>query len=397
MRKHLRTLHLILGFPLGVVIVVICLSGMALAFEADVAPLLQPKQSRLEQVGTTTLPADQLVSRVVQTLPDTLRATSITYTADPTAPVRVGHNKGRHSAKLVDPYTGAVIGEQERHPFFSTMFRLHRWLLGKPGSTGQLVVGVSVVLFTLALISGFILWWPKSWTVFRKKSRIVTGRGRQPFFYSLHGSGGFYALIFLLLLSLTGLTWSFPAYKKALFAAVGLEVPQRGGGQQKGGGEKGQGRGHRGEGHGARDAGRAMQGADYGEQKGGDAPQPTLNTAHWQSVKDQIAKAHPEWKEISIEDGRARVLLSLYGNTMGRDTYTFNPATGQLLEHTPYAASPANQKLNGWIHALHMGTFAGAFSRYLWAIIALIGACLPLTGYYLWYKRTFRQKRRTTA
>lgn len=404
MRKSLRTLHLILAFPLGLVIVVICLSGMALAFEADVAPLLQPKQARVEQVGTASLPASQLVDRVSQTLPDTLRATSITYRADKAAPVSVSYNKGRHSAKLVDPYTGVVIGEQERHPFFATMFRLHRWLLGKPGGAGQLVVGVSTALFALALLSGLVLWWPKSWAVFRKKSRIVTGRGRQPLFYSLHGTGGFYALIFLLLLSLTGLTWSFPAYNKVLFSAVGLEVPQRGGAPSKSGGGQGEGHRHRGEGrghqggaHASRGAGKGAQEAGRAAHKGDAAPQPALNTAHWQSVKDHIAQAHPDWKEISIEDGRARVRLSLYGNMMARDSYTFDPTTGRILEHTPYAATPANQKLNGWIHSLHMGTFAGAFSRYLWAIVALIGACLPLTGYYLWYKRTFRRKSQPAA
>lgn len=36
---------------------------------------------------------------------------------------------------------------------------------------------------------------------------------------------------------------------------------------------------------------------------------------------------------------------------------------------------------------LHMGTCAGLFSKILYAIAALIGGFLPVSGYYMWCKR----------
>lgn len=45
---------------------------------------------------------------------------------------------------------------------------------------------------------------------------------------------------------------------------------------------------------------------------------------------------------------------------------------------------------------MHVGSFGGLATRVLWFVAALLGALLPLTGYYLWYKRTRRRGRHGT-
>lgn len=39
---------------------------------------------------------------------------------------------------------------------------------------------------------------------------------------------------------------------------------------------------------------------------------------------------------------------------------------------------------------LHTGTWAGWFSKILYAIAALIGGFLPVSGYYMWWKRNHK-------
>ena len=50
------------------------------------------------------------------------------------------------------------------------------------------------------------------------------------------------------------------------------------------------------------------------------------------------------------------------------------------------------QKGGGGFHmlmsSLHMGRWAGWFSKLIYMLAAIIGATLPLSGYYMWWKRT---------
>jgi uncharacterized iron-regulated membrane protein len=48
--------------------------------------------------------------------------------------------------------------------------------------------------------------------------------------------------------------------------------------------------------------------------------------------------------------------------------------------------------MRGVIYSLHVGNFGGMFTRVLWFLAAMLGATLPLTGYYLWIKRKFFSK-----
>ncbi len=46
--------------------------------------------------------------------------------------------------------------------------------------------------------------------------------------------------------------------------------------------------------------------------------------------------------------------------------------------------------LRGLIYAIHTGAFGGTTTRILWFTVALLGASLPVTGYYLWIKRRIK-------
>lgn len=51
----------------------------------------------------------------------------------------------------------------------------------------------------------------------------------------------------------------------------------------------------------------------------------------------------------------------------------------------------------GWINSLHMGNYWGIWSKIFTFIAALIGASLPVTGYYLFYikeKNKFERKKK---
>ena len=81
-----------------------------------------------------------------------------------------------------------------------------------------------------------------------------------------------------------------------------------------------------------------------------------------------------------------------FGNTMGGDRYEFDPSTGKLTTFTPYVDLPASAKIRGQIYAVHTGTWGGWLTRILYCLAALFASALPITGYYLWFRRVFPKK-----
>ena len=82
----------------------------------------------------------------------------------------------------MDQYTGEIKGKYERPAFFVTMFRLHRWLLDSMKADGgvfwgKMIVGVSTLLFVVVLISGIVIWWPRTRKALKNSLRISVGRG----------------------------------------------------------------------------------------------------------------------------------------------------------------------------------------------------------------------------
>ncbi len=59
---------------------------------------------------------------------------------------------------------------------------------------------------------------------------------------------------------------------------------------------------------------------------------------------------------------------------------------------------PADTKLPELLLSLHTGTWGGTFTRVLYLLAALVGATLPWSGYYIWWKRRKnKHKERTTS
>lgn len=183
------------------------------------------------KVSGAPLPVEYLIEKVSETLPDGVAVTGISISSDAERACRVSLSKPRRASVYVDQYTGEVKGRYERAPFFLTMFRLHRWLLDsmKPDGGifwGKMVVGVSTLMFVFVLVSGIVIWWPRTKKALKNSLKIVADKGRLRFWHDLHVAGGMYVLILLLAMALTGLTWSFPWYRAGFYKVFGVEAKQ---------------------------------------------------------------------------------------------------------------------------------------------------------------------------
>ncbi len=342
MRRLFRWLHLWLSVPFGIIISLVCFSGAMLVFEDEVTELMHPSVYRVDvPPGGKPLPLSRLVDAAMPFVPSGSHVTGITLPARPDRACRVGLSKPKRAAIYVNPYTGQVTGSYERPAFFKTMFSLHRWLLdSRPSGDGifwgKLLVGVSTLMFVLALLSGVAVWWPRTRKVLKSSLCLTWRKGSHRLWRSLHVAGGMYALLLLLVMALTGLTWSFGWYRTGFYWLLGAEVQTSRTQAHRGGQAEASGR----------------------DKKGAPA------TAHWQEAYEQLRSGHPDVDITVSADGTAS------------------------LPRNPFA------NVRGLVYSLHTGTWGGWPTRILYFFAALIGTALPLTGYYLWIRRLVSRSRR---
>ena len=380
MKKAFRKIHLWLSVPFGLIITVICLSGAALVFEDEVTELCRRDLYYVEKVSGAPLPVEYLIEKVAGTLPDSVAVTGVSISSDAERAYQVNLSKPRRASVYVDQYTGEVKGRHERAPFFLTMFKLHRWLLDgmKPDGGifwGKMIVGVSTLMFVFVLISGIVIWWPRTKKALKNSLKIAVGKGRRRFWYDLHVAGGMYALVLLLAMALTGLTWSFSWYRTGLYKVFGVEMKQRAG-------------------HGALQTVHGTPQTAHGGKSGRNSSEEgrgnrehTSPYACWQQVYEELKARNAGYKQITVSNGSASVSFERFGNQRAADRYAFNPQDGEITEVTLYKDTDASGKMRGWIYSVHVGSWGGMFTRILTFIAALLGGTLPLTGYYLWLRR----------
>lgn len=410
MKRFFRKLHLWLSVPFGLIITIICLSGASLVFETEISELTNRGLYFVDKVGDEAIPAEELLAMVCAGLPDSVAATGVNISSDPRRAWQVTLSQPRGASVYVDQYTGEVKGRYKRGGFFTFMTRTHRWLLDsmKPGGgvfVGKLIVGISTIAFVFVLITGIIIWVPKTLKALKHRLKISTGKGWKRFWYDLHVTGGIYAVVFLLAMALTGLTWSFPWYRTGFYKVFGAATQQQSQGQQNqnpqsaGQGNQGQGGAQAHGGNAAQqDKNRQSEGKQSQEggergRLGGEEVLPESPFAHWQRVYDELAAQNPDFDRISVSAGTANVSYSRWGNRRASDRYTFDKSGGSITGASLYKDQDRQAKLRGWIHSVHVGSWGGLFSKILAFLAAFIGGTLPLTGYYLWIRRMINRRK----
>lgn len=366
-KKLSARLHLWLGLPIGVVVVLMCLSGFLLVWEEDVRQLIHPEHYQISlppaSAGAEPLPLDSLLGRVAQSHGE-LRLSSIRIPSDPEGVITLQVRGGR--LLYVDPYTARVQAEAhvKDQDLFTWLRGLHRQLQDSSRTWGSAIVQYSTLGFVLILLSGIVLWWPKGKKQLEHRLKIKTDASRQRLYSDLHISLGFYLSLGLLLLALTGLTWSFPSFGSALSSVVGT----------------GEGNG-RGSGQTLRTPARKVM------------PEPEVLQGLLTELRHRYAG---EEHTIELTPSQTNVYTHpLLGTPEEHDRYLYNKDTGVIEEAQPWSTAPRSQKFRAWVKALHYGTWLGYASKVLTALVTLLGATLPLTGYYLYIKK--RPKKRKPA
>ena len=196
----------------------------------------------------------------------------------------------------------------------------------------------------------------------KNRLTVACNKGTRRLMYDSHVALGFYATIFLLLMALTGPTWSFGWYREAAYTLLGAE-PQTSNQQP------GHAHGHTDK----KESSNTERNQDY--------------TIAYDVVLKEIQDIYTDYNYIKLSKNEATVLLNKYAYRQKSDNVKFNSKTGEIPSVRKFEDNSVRQNLRGLIYSLHVGTWGGPLTKVLYFIAALIGASLPLTGYYFWMKR----------
>src|SRR4026208_1620911 len=128
LRKIIFWCHLPVGVIAGVVILIMCVTGVLLSYEKQITAWANTRSYRSAPASPEIrrLPIDVLLAKAREARGAS--PTAITLKSDASAPAEIGF--GREPTLFVNPYTGAILGEGSpgTRSFFRVVTDWHRWL-----------------------------------------------------------------------------------------------------------------------------------------------------------------------------------------------------------------------------------------------------------------------------
>jgi len=370
-RKFFNDIHLWLGLASGIVLFLVCLSGTIYTFRTEVEERVNKAVYFVDhQEGMQAQPLTQLVAMV-----EKAQGSPVTGVTIPNQPQKAwsfaikpkGKEKGRGKTVLVNPYAGTITGDTETGSsrFFMTMMKLHRWLLMEQ-STGRIIVGIATLIFVVLLLSGIILWLPRRLRYWKQGFVILFSGKWKRINHDLHNVLGFYSFIFLLIMSLTGLCWSFEWYKKGASTVLGAEV--FGGKKEKPVNSAA--------------AGAVMLSAD-------DVLKIGAGQLNYTGIT-RLSFPADSLGTFSISKNDAASW-----NSAATDRVIIDAYSGAVLKKELFASKSAGQKIAASIRPIHTGEIYGLFSKIIYFICCLIATSLPVTGTIIWLNKLKKKKPRS--
>ncbi len=352
LRTPLLTFHLWTGITVGVVFMVVALSGTALIFRSKLERTLDPQRFVVEP-GATRLPIDNLVARARVAHPG-VDFLSVRYWSDPTASF-TAYFADRNYVHL-NPYTGAILGTRARYgEGFGWIEGLHKYLRLEP-TLGESVNGTFAGVFAALLLTGFVLWWPatrRALVAGLTLNRKLTGR---PWQLNLHKTIGAYAGLVLLFSAVSGIPISFESTWPVLDLITFSKREQ-------------------------------PPSAPVGV--------PTA-FAGFDVVGRQIAKLMPAARETYIPLPKAG-LISAYAIAADAPhpnarSYVFLDPAASVIRYAPWAQASAGYRLYYWMLSLHSAATGGIVVQLLLLTATLCVPLLAWTGVASYLRRKSRAR-----
>ncbi|SHF70379.1 Uncharacterized iron-regulated membrane protein [Arenibacter palladensis] len=370
LRKIIFELHKILGLTTGIVVFIVAITGCCWAFRDEIEslyddykkvspqnePILTPTEAKM--YAKEVFPDNHIHGTLFKKADDAIEV--IFYDPEPEF----------YQSVFLNPYTGKVIQVDDHlSGFFAFILKGHMrlWL---PKEIGEQVVGASILIFMVIILSGIFLWVPKKRKNLKQRLKFNwkdTTRWKRKNF-DLHTIIGFYICSLALILAFTGSVMSYNWMKYVLYKSLGGDkeaafiIPENIGSPSQGKGV---------------------------------LPIDLL------IPKLQAASPNAESFELHYPTGPDASIYVEVSNSSGlyydSDFRFFDQHTLEEIE-TPsiygkYENAKVADKILRMNYDIHIGAIGGIAGKIIAFLVSLLTASLPVTGILLWYGRTYKKKK----
>jgi uncharacterized iron-regulated membrane protein len=385
MKIFFRRIHLYLGLASGLVIMSCCLTGALLVFQKELEQAFH-KERYFAEKGERKLSLDTLVAGVKKTYPQAkVNSVKVYANNERTVEVNISIAANKPNTTLqkqasrkvepgvqqrdpsltafVDPYTGKIVElYNSREGFFYNVMALHRWLLGSNNGPGKFITGVATFIFLFILITGIILWWPKTKKILAQRLKIKSNVGWKRLNHDLHIVLGFYSAIFLFVFAFTALAWSFEWFNKGIYkvTASSMKPPE------------------------------PPSSALIENRK-------TIGFDLAHSIAQTKFSNKQFYTITTPKDSVSAIAITGLDKDAVHETATdvlyLHQYSGEVLGQYLYSDRNMGAKIRATFRPVHVGSIWGLPSKIIALLVCLLGTSFPVTGVILWLNRTRKKKR----
>lgn len=359
-RKKLRNivfyLHQYIGFFVGLLLILIGLTGSLLVFEQDFDHFMIA-----QQYGKITPQRVQVVSPedVVNTIQAKYAARSDLhlfriYLPDTASSPYIGQlstTNDQRTEVFLNPYTGKIMGERiSNNTLIGILLSLHYSLMA--GETGIIIVGIAAFLMCMLSITGLILWpgWRKLIAGFKIKLDAHPQRAN----FDIHKVVGIITVVFIFLTAFTGFCWNFSFTSPIIYAVTFTPEPSSPVSKPI--------------------PGQSILGLTQQLKIANAAlPSAVTKSIYFPKLPEDALQIRMKLPQESSDYGDSNVYLDQY--------------TGEVLRVDNALKLPLGSRVLNSFVPLHYGTFGGLPTRILYVFVGLAPLILFVTGFMMWWYR----------
>jgi len=354
MRTSLRRLwlrvHRWIALSLGWILLLSGFTGATLIVTRPLDQVFHPELFVARSSGNADTPLEPLRERIAKEF-----GPEASFTFRP--PREAGETlwvlvRGPWSGTLyLDPANGQEQGRRgDTEGFLGTLFKLHSTLLVQ--DTGKIILAWVALAYLFMLVTGLILWWPKSWP---PSLKIALDRGLLRGLFDLHRTGG---AVLGLVVAVSVASGAYMAWRplgefvSALAGQSAVKPPTLPKNVEK-------------------------------------VARPPLD-ALVATAREQFADAPVGYVQVPAKPNRpVRVRLRLADDPHpnGISSVWLDPRNGQVLAVNRWNALDPGAAAIAWVYPLHTGELGGPLHEALNFAAGLTLATLGVTGLWLWWKR----------
>lgn len=385
LKKWIKKMHLWLGLFIGILILIISLTGALYVFKDEIENYNRKEfiyHQEQDVENKEVLPIRSLEKLIDNQVNEKFPLHWVEIPLDKKKSYKFfwyEHNTHAwnyfdefpvYKLAYVNPYNGQILKiYDEKNGFFNIVKMIH-WSFLLKMDWGKYVVGIPVLIYIIMLISGIVLWWPKNKSARKQRiwfrwKKIKNWKRKN---YDLHNIFGFYTSIFGLLFAITGLFYSYLLVGQIIYAIFTL-------------------------------------GSDPAPNFSNITTQAPIEMRTDQTLDKIIAKVnnlYPNVESFSFDLGHPHIdnhehpnfqiyVKHLPGVYYKNSLLIFDENSGELLKNYDPEDKNLGEKVIAANYDIHVGSIGGLPTKILAFVVSLLIASMPVTGFLIWKGRKNRK------